>query len=63
MDEPEISLHVEWQRGIVDKINELLNGMLRMNQLEPHIIVATHSPQIINGNDDILQRLVTENER
>jgi len=41
IDEPEISLHVAWQRGFLD-------DMLRVAQLSAvRILVATHSPQII----------------
>ncbi len=41
IDEPEISLHVTWQR-------EFLNDMMRVSQLSSaRILVATHSPQII----------------
>ena len=42
MDEPEISLHVEWQQKLVDNIR----------MLNPHaqIILTTHSPAVImNG--------------
>ena len=38
MDEPEISLHIRWQREIID----------RMRQINPfcQIIIATHSPSM-----------------
>jgi predicted ATP-dependent endonuclease of OLD family len=42
MDEPEVSLHVEWQKRLIDLVLEL----------NPHvqIILTTHSPAIImNG--------------
>jgi len=43
IDEPEISLHVGWQR-------EFLNDMKRVSQLSSaRVLIATHSPQII-GN-------------
>lgn len=38
MDEPEISLHVEWQEELIDKIQELNSNA--------QLIVATHSPSI-----------------
>lgn len=43
IDEPEISLHVAWQKCFV---NDLKN-IMKINKFEA--IVATHSPQIING--------------
>lgn len=47
IDEPEISLHVEWQRRFLDdlvKVQKLTNA---------NFIIATHSPQIINNRRDI----------
>ena len=42
MDEPEISLHVEWQNQLIDLITELNPNV--------QIILATHSPALImNG--------------
>lgn len=42
MDEPEISLHVDWQRQLIDTIRELNPNC--------QIIVSTHSPaMILNG--------------
>lgn len=47
VDEPEISLHVEWQRAFISDIEKVgrLTGA--------HFLVATHSPQIINNRRDI----------
>lgn len=47
IDEPEISLHVEWQRRFIDDLQKVqkLTGA--------NFIVATHSPQIINNRRDI----------
>lgn len=47
IDEPEISLHVEWQRAFISDIQKVgkLTGA--------HFLVATHSPQIINNRRDI----------
>ena len=39
IDEPEVSLHIDWQRKILDKISEYTNAKF--------IISATHSPDII----------------
>lgn len=44
LDEPEISLHVDWQRRLFDFI-ESLNP-------EAQIIAATHSPEILAGVED-----------
>lgn len=41
-DEPELSLHLEWQRKIIPAINEISPEM--------QIIVATHSPAVIPEN-------------
>ena len=42
MDEPEVSLHVEWQKQLIDLI-------LRLNP-NVQIILTTHSPAVImNG--------------
>lgn len=48
LDEPEISLHVTWQKELWDSIGKIkkLNGI-------PKILIATHSPQIINQNWDL----------
>lgn len=44
IDEPELSLHVDWQRLLI----------LAMNQLNPNtqLILATHSPEILAGVAD-----------
>lgn len=47
IDEPEISLHVEWQR-------QFLSDLQRVSKLMGHtFLVATHSPQIINSRFDL----------
>lgn len=47
IDEPEISLHVEWQRQFFNDISKVAN-------LTHHaFLVATHSPQIIGSRRDI----------
>jgi predicted ATP-binding protein involved in virulence len=44
IDEPEISLHISWQ-------TEFLEDLLQIIKLQNiQIIIATHSPQIINDN-------------
>jgi ABC-type transport system involved in cytochrome c biogenesis ATPase subunit len=47
IDEPEISLHVEWQRAFISDIEKVqaLTGAT--------FLVATHSPQVINNRRDL----------
>lgn len=47
IDEPEISLHVEWQRSFLSDITKII-GFSKIK-----VIIATHSPQIIGDNWDI----------
>lgn len=47
IDEPEISLHIAWQRMFVED----LQTIVKIKGLSA--IVATHSAQIVNGNFDI----------
>lgn len=50
IDEPEISLHVAWQRELLNdfhKIIELKNGHL-------NLLIATHAPQVIDSNWDMV---------
>jgi predicted ATP-binding protein involved in virulence len=47
IDEPEISLHVSWQR-------QFLKDLLRVNTLnKQEFLIATHSPQIIHDRWDL----------
>ena len=48
VDEPEISLHIEWQETYLDK----LMAICEMNGLQA--IVATHSPNIVSSHYDFL---------
>ncbi|WP_406043176.1 AAA family ATPase [Succinimonas sp.] len=48
IDEPEISLHIEWQETYLDK----LIAICEMNGLQA--IVATHSPNIVSSHYDFL---------
>jgi predicted ATP-binding protein involved in virulence len=51
IDEPEISLHITWQK-------EFLNDLLKIIALQKmQVVVATHSPQIINGRWDLVHNL------
>jgi predicted ATP-binding protein involved in virulence len=47
IDEPEISLHITWQKKFLD---DLLEASKR---IELQVIVATHSPQIVSNHLDI----------
>lgn len=51
IDEPEISLHVAWQMEFINELAKIceMNGM--------QAIIATHSPDIVNGNNDLLVSL------
>ena len=51
-DEPEISLHIQWQR-------ELVGAIRRLNQ-NAQIIFATHSPEIVAGYSQKLHELKGE---
>ena len=48
VDEPEISLHIEWQETYLDK----LTAICEMNGLQA--IIATHSPNIVSSHFDYL---------
>jgi predicted ATP-binding protein involved in virulence len=53
IDEPEISLHVTWQK-------EFVNDLLKISkQKNISFCLATHSPQIINGRWDLVTDLYT----
>lgn len=54
IDEPELSLHVKWQLEYIDDLSKIISvsGL--------YALLATHSPQIINGNWDITVRLSNE---
>lgn len=47
IDEPEISLHIEWQEEYLDRLIDIC----QMNDLQA--LVATHSPNIVNGHLDL----------
>lgn len=51
IDEPELSLHVAWQKRFISNIQKIQS----LKSLE--IIIATHSPQIINDRWDLVQEL------
>lgn len=51
IDEPELSLHVAWQKKFISDLQKIQN-LRNLN-----VIIATHSPQIINDNWDLVQDL------
>lgn len=51
IDEPEISLHLKWQRTFI-------NDILKLSQdLNPRFIIATHSPAIVGDFDDQMLKM------
>lgn len=51
IDEPEISLHITWQK-------EFLNDLLRIIKIQNiQVVIATHSPSIINDRWDLVYNL------
>ncbi|TAG54551.1 MAG: ATPase [Cytophagales bacterium] len=51
IDEPEISLHIVWQK-------EFLNDLITIAKLQNiQVIVATHAPAIVNGRWDLTSNL------
>jgi ABC-type transport system involved in cytochrome c biogenesis ATPase subunit len=57
IDEPEISLHVAWQQSL----GKTFSDIARLRDL--HMIIATHSPQVIHDNWDLSVELRVENDR
>jgi len=49
IDEPELSLHIAWQRALV-------NGILKLNP-NIQLIIATHSPEIVSNYKDNIIRM------
>ncbi len=47
IDEPEISLHVAWQKEFLEDMKKII----ALRNID--ILIATHSPSIINGNWDL----------
>ena len=48
IDEPEISLHVAWQKNFLSDLMEIV----RISNFDT--VIATHSPYIIGGRDDLM---------
>lgn len=51
IDEPELSLHVVWQKKFLDDLRDI------QRSTNLRVVVATHSPQIINDNWDLVTEL------
>ena len=51
IDEPELSLHVAWQKRFISDLQKIkeINNM--------NVVIATHSPQIIHDRWDLVQEL------
>lgn len=56
IDEPEISLHIEWQERYLDDLLKICE----INNLQA--IVATHSPSIVNGHFELYAKKEVNNE-
>ena len=44
IDEPELSMHIDWQKSLLQNMNTLNPGA--------QLIVATHSPEVMSELDD-----------
>jgi predicted ATP-binding protein involved in virulence len=51
IDEPEISLHVTWQKAFLDDLIQIIE----LQHIQ--VLIATHSPQIINNRWDLVYNL------
>jgi len=56
LDEPEISLHIEWQERLINDILKISS----INNLQ--VIIATHSPNIIGEHVDLISKRIDVNE-
>lgn len=56
IDEPEISLHVAWQKKFLDDLKEII----AIRKFD--VMISTHSPSIINGEWDLTIGLDKEKE-
>jgi len=50
IDEPEISLHIDWQFDFIDKLLEIQRELRKTKPLM--FLIATHSPQILSDHQD-----------
>ncbi|MDD2761090.1 MAG: AAA family ATPase [Methylomonas sp.] len=54
IDEPELSLHISWQKGFMDDLLEII----RLAHFD--VLIATHSPYIVGDRSDLLVILSSE---
>lgn len=54
IDEPELSLHISWQKRFMDDLLEII-GLARFD-----VVIATHSPFIVNDHENLLLILGSE---
>jgi predicted ATPase len=53
IDEPELSLHVTWQKALLKDLIQIAN------QSELDIVLATHSPYVVSNRPDLMRELGT----
>lgn len=59
IDEPEISLHVDWQVKFIKNLLKIRNSDVKdLNNIQ--FILATHSPQIVHNRGDLAHELKME---
>ena len=56
IDEPELSLHISWQKGFMDDLLEII----RLAHFD--VLIATHSPYIVGDRSDLLVVLSPERD-
>jgi predicted ATPase len=54
IDEPELSLHLSWQKRFLDDLLEVV----RVTGID--VLLATHSPFIVGDRDDLMVALSAE---
>lgn len=69
IDEPEISLHLEWQRSLIDNISKFRNRSIIEGWIVPQnfripksIIISTHSPDIIYHHPELVMSIPPDTE-
>jgi predicted ATP-binding protein involved in virulence len=54
IDEPELSLHMDWQERFIGNLQQIIAVT------DFDVLLATHSPYIVNGHNDLLVALSAE---
>ena len=54
IDEPEISLNIEWQEIFIDYLLKICKMKEKELNENMQVIIATHSPHILNGHEELL---------